>query len=112
MTDLSLASRIAVVDGVNLDAVVAATRSCPGIDELSSGEWGGVVSYLPGRQVPGVRIATDHVVISVRGRWGVPAAELARQLRAALAGLVAPRRVDLVLAELSDPLPGEVNEER
>ncbi len=110
MTDLTSAARSTaagrtVVDGVDLDAVLAATRSCPGVDELSSGSWGGVVSYLPGRQVPGIRIASDHVVISVRGRWGVPAAEIARQIRAAVATLVAPRRLDLVLAELSDPLP-------
>ena len=46
-----------VVDGVDLDAVAAAVRSCPAIDDLSSGPWGGVVSYLPGRQVAGVRVA-------------------------------------------------------
>ena len=92
----------AVVDGVDLDAVAAAARACAAVDDLCSGPWGGVVSYLPGRQVAGVRVASDHVVISVRGRWGVPVAELARQVRAALAALVAPRRVDIVVADLSD----------
>ena len=76
----------AVVDGVDLDAVAAAARSCPAIDDLSAGAWGGVVSYLPGRQVAGVRVASDHVVISVRGRWGVPVREMARQVRTAVAG--------------------------
>ena len=94
-----------VAGGVDLDAVVAAARACAGVDELSSGPWGGVVSYLPGRQVPGVRVTSDHVVISVRARWGVPAAQLARQVRAAVAGLVAPRRVDLVVADVADPGP-------
>jgi hypothetical protein len=89
-----------VVDGVDLDAVVAAARSCAGVDDLSSGPWGGVVTYLPGRQVPGVRVASDHVVLSLRGRWGVPAAEIARQVRAAVTDLVAPRRVDLILADV------------
>jgi hypothetical protein len=92
----------AVVDGVDLDAVAAAARACAAVDDLCSGSWGGVVSYLPGRQVAGVRVASDHVVISVRGRWGVPVAELARQVRVALAALVAPRRVDIVVADLSD----------
>jgi hypothetical protein len=92
----------AVVDGVDIDAVAAAARSCEGVDDLCPGPWGGVVSYLPGRQVAGVRIESDHVVISVRGRWGVPVAELARQVRAAVAGLVAPRRVDVVVADLAD----------
>jgi hypothetical protein len=92
----------AVVDGVDLDAVAAAARSCEAVDDLCPGPWGGVVSYLPGRQVAGVRVASDHVVISVRGRWGVPFAELARQVRSALAALVAPRRVDVVVADLSE----------
>ncbi len=109
MTGPASAAGGTLVDGVDLDAVVAAARSCAGVDELSSGPWGGVVTYLPGRQVPGVRIASDHVVICFRGRWGVPAAEIARQVRAAVAGLVTPRRVDLVLADVGDPEPGEVS---
>src|SRR5450755_2330283 len=96
----------AIVDGVDLDAVAAAVRSCPAIDDLSSGPWGGVVSYLPGRQLAGVRVASDHVLISVRGRWGVPVAEMARQVRTAVAGLVGPRRVDLEVADLAG-VPGE-----
>jgi hypothetical protein len=55
--------------------------------------------------VPGVRITSDHVVISLRGKWGVPAAQIAREVRAAVADLVTPRRVDLVLAEVGDPSP-------
>ena len=92
-----------MVDGVDLDAVAAAARGCVAVDDLCSGAWGGVVSYLPGRQVAGVRVARDHVVISVRGRWGVPVSELARQVRAAITGLVAPRRVDVVVADLAEP---------
>ena len=91
-----------MVDGVDLDAVAAAVRSCPAVDDLCAGAWGGVVSYLPGRQVAGVRVASDHVVISVRGRWGVPVSEMAGQVRAAVTGLVAPRRVDVVVADLAD----------
>ena len=92
----------AVVDGVDLDAVAAAARSCAAVDDLCSGPWGGVVSYLPGRQVAGVRVASDHVVISVRGRWGVPVSELAGQVRAAVTRLVSPRQVDIVVADLAD----------
>jgi len=93
----------AVVDGVDLDAVAAAARSCAAVDDLCPGPWGGVVSYLPGRQVAGVRVTHDHVVISVRGRWGVPVSELAGQVRAAVTGLVGPRRVDVVVADLAEP---------
>ena len=104
----------AVVDGVDLDAVAAAARSCAAVDDLCPGPWGGVVSYLPGRQVAGVRVTHDHVVISVRGRWGVPVSELAGQVRAAVTGLAGPRRVDVVVADLAEPdaqaqagVPGE-----
>jgi hypothetical protein len=91
-----------VVDGVDLDAVAAAARGCVAVDDLCSGSWGGVVSYLPGREVAGVRVTHDHVVISVRGRWGVPVIELAGQVRAAVTGLVGPRRVDVVVADLAE----------
>jgi|HubBroStandDraft_3_1064219.scaffolds.fasta_scaffold141825_1 hypothetical protein len=94
--------RPAVVDGVDLDAVATAARSCAAVDDLCPGPWGGVVTYLPGRQVPGVRVDSDHVVISVRGRWGVPASELAGQVRAAVTRLVGGRRVDLVVADLTE----------
>jgi hypothetical protein len=93
----------AVVDGVDLDAVAAAARGCAAVDDLCPGPWGGVVSYLPGREVAGVRVASDHVVISVRGRWGVPVSELAAQVRAAVTGLTGPRRVDVVVADLAEP---------
>ena len=93
----------AVVDGVDLDAVAAAARGCAAVDDLCPGSWGGVVSYLPGREVAGVRVTHDHVVISVRGRWGVPVSEMAGQVRAAVTGLAGPRRVDVVVADLAEP---------
>ena len=94
---------VGVVDGVDVDAVAAAARSCAAVDDLCAGAWGGVVSYLPGRQVAGVRVTRDHVVISVRARWGIPVSELAAQIRAAVTSLVAPRRVDVVVADLAEP---------
>ena len=100
----------AVVDGVDVDAVAAAARGCAAVDDLCSGAWGGVVSYLPGRQVPGVRVARDHVVVSVCSRWGVPAAELARQVRAVLAPLTGKRRIDVVVADVADPPAAEPSE--
>lgn len=92
-----------VVDGVDVDAVAAAARGCAAVDDLCSGAWGGVVSYLPGRQVAGVRVTRDYVVISVRARWGIPVSDLAGQIRAAVTSLVALRRVDVVVADLAEP---------
>ena len=48
-------------------------------------------------------MARDHVVVSVRSRWGVPAAELARQVRFVLAPLTGARRIDVVVADVADP---------
>jgi hypothetical protein len=93
----------AVVDGVDVDAVAAAAQSCPAVDRLCSGAWGGVVSYLRGREVAGVRATRDHIVVSVRSQWGVPAAEVARQVRTVLAPLAGPRRIDVVMADVADP---------
>jgi hypothetical protein len=94
------------VSGVTeADAIAAAAGRCPAVDGLCAGAWGGVVTYLPGRQVPGVRLAGDHLVISVRARWGVPAAEVAAQVRGAVAALAGPRRIDVVVADVADLAP-------
>jgi hypothetical protein len=93
---------VAVADVTEADAVAAAVRGCPAVDDLCPGAWGGVVTYLAGRQVPGVRLAGDHLVISVRARWGVPAAELAAQVRGAVAALAGSRRIDVVVADVTD----------
>lgn len=93
----------AVVDGVDVDAVAAAARACAAVDDLCSGPRGGVVTYLPGRQVPGVRVASGHVAVSVRIRWGIPATELARQVSIALAPVTGARRIDVVIADVADP---------
>lgn len=95
-----------MVDGVDLDAVAAAVRGCEAVDDLCSGSWGGVVSYLPGRQVPGVRVASDHLLVSIRSQWDVPAAELARQIRAAVSALAWPRRIDIDIADIAEPAAG------
>jgi hypothetical protein len=93
----------AVVDGVDVDAVAAAARACAAVDDLCSGAWGAMICYLPGRQVPGVRVASDHVAVSVRSRWGIPAVELARQVRVAVAPLAGARRIEVVIADVADP---------
>jgi hypothetical protein len=48
-------------------------------------------------------VARDYVVVSVCSRWGIPAAELARQVRVALAPLSGARRIDVVVADVADP---------
>ncbi len=97
-----------LVDGVDVDAAAAAVRSCSAVDDLvtGTGPAGGVVTYLPGRQVAGVQVRPGWLKVAVRGRWGIPVPELARQVRAVLLPVAGPRRVEVVVADLTDA-PGE-----
>jgi hypothetical protein len=95
----------AVVDGVDVDAVAAAVRTCPGVDGLRGGGPGEVATYLPGRRIVGVQVTPAGLVVAVRGRWGVSAAALAGQIRSVVAALAPGRPVEVRLVEVADP-PG------
>jgi hypothetical protein len=91
-----------LVEGIDIDALARAVRHCPSVDDLDGGPLGGMATYLPGRRVPGVNIG-DVIEIQVRSVWGVPAVEVARQIRTATAALVRQRRVDVVVSDITDP---------
>jgi hypothetical protein len=94
--------RDAVVDGVDVDRVAAAVRGCPAVADLLGGPPTGAATYLPGRRIDGIAVTAGTVLVQVRSRW-VASAELAVQVRAAVA-VVAPRhRVDVVVADIEDP---------
>jgi hypothetical protein len=93
----------ALIDGVDADAVASATRGCPDVEDLCAGSLGDVATYLPGRRLPGVRIDREAVLVQVRSRWNTPAATVAREIRAAVAGLAPGRRIDVTIAEVGDP---------
>lgn len=92
-----------LVDGIDIDAVATAVRGCPAVDDLDGGLLGGAVTYLPGRRVPGVRIADGRLAVHVRGRWNQPVAAIAEQIRQALAPLTGDRPVDVVLSDIAEP---------
>lgn len=95
-----------VTDGVDVDALAAAVRSCHGVDDLDRGPMGSVATYLPGRrQLPGIRVDRDRVTLQVRGTWGVTVHELTTQIHAAALPFVGGRIVDVVVSDLSDPAP-------
>lgn len=95
----------AAVDGVDVAAVAAAVLACPAVADLYAGPRGGPATYLPGRQIRGVRVTPYTLEIEIRARWGVPAAEVAAQIRHALRALAPARRVDIIIADLTDPPP-------
>ena len=47
------------------DAVAAAVRAVPGVDDLHAGALGEVATYLPGRRVGGVRLLEPGCAVSV-----------------------------------------------
>jgi hypothetical protein len=96
-------SGAAVVDGVDVDAVAAAVRDCGGVSGLYGGRYGEVVTYLPGRTVPGVVVGGGRVRVQVRSRWGVEAPRLAARITAALAPLTGRHPVDVLIADIDDP---------
>jgi hypothetical protein len=93
----------ALVDGVDVDAVAAAVRSCPAVDDLDGGRFEGVATYLPGRRVPGIRISEDRIEVHVRGRWDQPVGLIADQIRGVLATLNGGRLIDIVLTDVAEP---------
>jgi hypothetical protein len=95
--------RAALVDGIDIDAVAAIVRGCAGVSALDGGPFGEVASYLPGRTVPGVAVDDNRIRVQVRSRWGVPAADVAALITAALAPLAGPRPVDVAIADIDDP---------
>ena len=96
-------SRVALVDGIDIDAVAALVRGCAGVSALDGGPFGEVASYLPGRTVPGVAVDDNRIRVQVRSRWGVPAADVAALITAALAPLAGPRPIDVAIADIDDP---------
>jgi hypothetical protein len=104
MTALPLDTpRAALVDGIDIDAVTAIVRGCAGVSALDGGPFGEVASYLPGRTIPGVAVDDNRIRVQVRSNWGVPAADVAALITAALAPLAGPRPVDVAIADIDDP---------
>jgi hypothetical protein len=99
----SSAVSAALVDGVDVDAVAAAVRSCPAVDDLDGGRLGEVATYLPGRRVPGIRISDDRIEVHVRGVWDQPVGQIADQIRSVLATLNGGRIIDVVLTDVAEP---------
>jgi hypothetical protein len=100
-TELSWPSP-AVIDGVDVDAVAAAVRSCAGVSALDGGQNGEIATYLPGRKVAGVQVSGGRVRVQIRSRWGVPVTELAALITVVLAPLTGSRPVDILIADIDD----------
>ncbi len=94
-----------MVDGVDLDAVTAAVRSCAAVEDLDAGPAGSAATYFPGGVVAGVSVDDRRVLVQVRAVWGFAATELAREVRAAVAPHAEGRRVDVTISDVAVPDP-------
>jgi hypothetical protein len=83
------------------DAIAAAALGCDGVDEMYAGGPVEVATYLPGRRVPGVRIADERVEVQIRVRWGRPIPQIASDVQAAVAPLAAGRQVDVLIGDVA-----------
>jgi len=92
------------------DAIATAVLACPEVAGLSGGLVGEVATYLPGRRVTGVRVATSGVEVSVVGRYGLTVAEIAAAVRDAVGRVAGSGPVDVVIADLAVP-PGTKGEQ-
>jgi uncharacterized alkaline shock family protein YloU len=86
------------------DAIAAAALSCPGVSGLHGGPLNEVAAYLPGRTVPGVRLAEDRIEVHVVARYGTVLPTLADQVHAAVAPQAGGFPVEVHIADLDiDP---------
>lgn len=84
------------------DRLAELTRAVPGVADLHGGVFGEVATYLPGRQVAGVRIEDDHVEIHVSVLWNESVRATAEQVSARLEE-VAGRPVYVTVDDIVHP---------
>ena len=85
------------------DVIAEAVQACPAVAALHGGRFGQVTTYLPGRRIVGVVVSADEIVVGVVGRFPVTVAELAREVRAAVAVLAPGVPVTVQVEDLLVP---------
>jgi hypothetical protein len=87
--------------GKEADQIATAVSALPGVAALSGGRLGGVGTYLPGRRVTGVVLREDDLEVHVVGRYGVPVAQIAAEVRQAAEPYVGDRTVHVIIEDLA-----------
>lgn len=87
------------------ERVAEAVLAHPGVAGLSSGPYGTVVTYEPGRRLAGIAMGTgdEPTRVSVVLHWGAPVRATADALRQLVADLTGARQVDVVVTDLARP---------
>ncbi len=87
--------------GDEAEQIATAIGAVPAVAALSGGRLGGVGTYLPGRRVTGVVLREDELEVHVVGRYGVPVAEIAAEVRRAAEPYVGDRTVHVIIEDLA-----------
>jgi hypothetical protein len=87
--------------GNEAEQIATAVSAVPAVAALSGGRLGGVGTYLPGRRVTGVVLREDDLEVHVVGRYGVPAAQIAAEVRQAAEPYVGDRTVHVIIEDLA-----------
>jgi voltage-gated potassium channel Kch len=74
--------------GETVEAIAAAVLASPAVARLHGGRFNTVASYLPGRRVVGVAVTPSEITVGVVGHYPNTVAQIAGQVRAAVAAVV------------------------
>lgn len=91
-------------EGELAERIAAAVRTVPTVHDLHGGVFGEVATYLPGRQVGGVKLTQRGCEIHVAAVADIPLTETVAAVRAAVTPLV-DGPVDIVVEDVVVP-PG------
>ncbi len=81
------------------ERIAAAVTAVEGVAALHPGRFGEVATYLPGRRIPGVRIADDRVDVHVSCELDAPVRRTAAEIQRAVAALI-DLPVDVTIEDL------------
>jgi hypothetical protein len=82
------------------DAVAAAVLGCRAVARLHGGPFGTTTTYLPGRRLAGVTLTPEGVTVGVVGRYPATVAEIAAQVREAVAALLPGTAITVAVEDI------------
>lgn len=88
------------VGGEAVEAIAAAVLASPAVAGLHGGRFTTVASYLPGRRVVGVAVTPSEITVGVVGRYPNTVAQIAAQVRAAVATVVPGVAVTVTIEDI------------
>jgi hypothetical protein len=103
-----------IVGAETVEAIAAAVLKCPAVVRLHGGQFNAITSCLPGRRFVGVTVTPSGVTVGVVGRYPGTVAQIAAQVREAVATVapgaavtVAVEDIDIGVVEPPDRDPQE-----